>query len=76
MLGDWHPLVQQLGTTDGLICLSTASHSLQLKNVDSVRLVEEYEPFHGRAGVNGSVNRLYADLHVDGSVPSEIVIGG
>src|SRR5437867_110017 len=24
LLGDWHPLVQQLGSTDGLIALSTA----------------------------------------------------
>ena len=53
-----------------------ASRITELKNVDSVRLVEEYEPFHGRASESGSVNRLYADLHVDGSVPSEIVIGG
>lgn len=36
LLGDWHPLVQQLGTTDGLIALSTASHSLQLSHVSSV----------------------------------------
>ena len=42
MLGDWHPLVQQLGTTDGLICLSTASHSLQLKNVDSVESLAQF----------------------------------
>ena len=36
MLGDWHPLVDQLGSAEGLISLSTASHSLQLRNVDSV----------------------------------------
>jgi urease accessory protein UreF len=36
-LGEWHPLVQQLGSTEGLIALSTASHSLQLTNVDSVQ---------------------------------------
>ena len=36
LLGDWHPLVQQLGSADGLVTLSTASHSLQLKSVDSV----------------------------------------
>ena len=36
LLGDWHPLVQQLGVTDGLVSLSTASHSLQLKHVESV----------------------------------------
>ena len=53
-----------------------ASHITELKTSDRVPLVQEYEPFHGRAGVSGSINRLYADLHVDGSVPSEIVIGG
>ncbi len=37
LLGDWHPLVQQLGSAEGLITLSTASHSLQLSNVDSVQ---------------------------------------
>ena len=36
MLGDWHPLVQQLGSADGLISLSTASHSLRLSNVESI----------------------------------------
>ena len=36
MLGDWHPLADQLGSTEGLVALSTASHSLHLKNVDSV----------------------------------------
>ena len=53
-----------------------ASRITELKDSIGVRLVQEYEPFHGRAGVSGSVNRLYADLHVDGNVPSEIVIGG
>ena len=36
LLGDWHPLLQQLGSAEGLVTLSTASHSLQLNNVDSV----------------------------------------
>jgi prepilin-type N-terminal cleavage/methylation domain-containing protein len=53
-----------------------ASRITELKNSDGVRLMQEYEPFHGRAGVSGSMNRLYADLHVDGTVPSEVVIGG
>jgi prepilin-type N-terminal cleavage/methylation domain-containing protein len=53
-----------------------ASRITELKNADGVRLVQEYEPFHGRAGAGGSVNRLYADLHVDGDVPSDVVIGG
>ncbi len=47
MLGDWHPLVQQLGSAEGLVALSTASHSLQLSNVDSVpsllRFLESYQ---------------------------------
>jgi prepilin-type N-terminal cleavage/methylation domain-containing protein len=51
-----------------------ASRITELKN--SVLLVQEYEPFHGPAGASGSMNRLYADLHVDGSVPSDLVIGG
>jgi prepilin-type N-terminal cleavage/methylation domain-containing protein len=53
-----------------------ASRITELKDSDRVLLLQEYEPFHGRAGVSGSMNRLYADLHVDGSVPSEVVIGG
>lgn len=53
-----------------------ASHITELKNSDGVLLVQEYEPFHGRAGESGSMNRLYADLHVDGSVQSIVVIGG
>lgn len=53
-----------------------ASRITELRDGDRVRLVQEYEPFHGRAGASGSMNRLYADLHTDGTVPSEIVIGG
>ena len=53
-----------------------ASRITELKNSDTVPLVQEYEPFHGRAGESGSMNRLYADLHVDGGVHSVIVIGG
>ena len=53
-----------------------ASHITELKNGDTVPLVQEYEPFHGRAGVSGSLNRLYADLHVDGDIHSVIIIGG
>jgi prepilin-type N-terminal cleavage/methylation domain-containing protein len=53
-----------------------ASRITELTNSNGVRFVQDYEPFHGRSGASGSVNRLYADLHVDGDVPSEIVIGG
>jgi prepilin-type N-terminal cleavage/methylation domain-containing protein len=53
-----------------------ASRVTDLKNADAVPLVQEYEPFHGHAGMSGSMNRLYLDLHVDGSVQSRVVIGG
>ena len=53
-----------------------ASRITELRGADGVRLLQEYEPFHGRPGSDGSMNRLYGDLHVDSSVPSEIVIGG
>jgi len=53
-----------------------ASRITELKNTAAVRLVQEYEPFHGHAGSDGATNRLYADLHVDGDVQSELVIGG
>ena len=53
-----------------------ASRITELKDGAGVRLVQDYEPFHGHAGAGGSVNRLYADGHVDGDVPSEMVIGG
>jgi prepilin-type N-terminal cleavage/methylation domain-containing protein/prepilin-type processing-associated H-X9-DG protein len=53
-----------------------ASRITELKDTGRVRLVQDYEPFHGRAGASSSVNRLYADGHVDGDVPSEVVIGG
>jgi len=47
LLGDWHPLVQQLGSTEGLVAFSTASHSLRLNSVDSVpgllRFLEAYQ---------------------------------
>ena len=47
LLGDWHPLVQQLGSTEGLVSLSTASHALRLKNITStetlLRFLEAYQ---------------------------------
>jgi urease accessory protein UreF len=47
LLGDWHPLVQQLGSTEGLVTLSTASHWLRLKKVDNLdtlqRFLEAYQ---------------------------------
>ena len=53
-----------------------ASRITELRDGGSVTLVQEYEPFHGRAGASGSMNRVYADLHVDSGAPSEMVIGG
>ena len=53
-----------------------ASRITEVKNADGIRLVQEYEPFHGRVGESGSMNRLYADLHVDGTGESEVLIGG
>jgi prepilin-type N-terminal cleavage/methylation domain-containing protein len=52
-----------------------ASRVTELKNADGLTLVQEYEPFHGRAGASGSMNRLYADLHVEGG-ESPVLIGG
>ena len=47
LLGDWHPLVQQLGSTEGLVSFSTASQSLQLKHITStdtlLRFLEAYQ---------------------------------
>lgn len=47
LLGDWHPLVQQLGSTEGLVSLSTASHSLRLKNITTpatlLQFLEAYQ---------------------------------
>ena len=52
-----------------------ASRETELKNGDGITLVQEYEPFHGRAGASCSMNRLYADLHVEGG-ESPVIIGG
>ena len=40
-LGDWHPLAEQLGSTDGLVTLGSVSASLRLApvhNLASLRL--------------------------------------
>jgi urease accessory protein UreF len=42
LLGDWHPLVQQLGSSEGLVTLSTASHSLRLNNVTDIRSLRQF----------------------------------
>ena len=47
LLGDWHPLVQQLGSTEGLVSLSTACHSVRLKNITTpatlLQFLEAYQ---------------------------------
>ena len=53
------------------------AHITDLKAGDRIPLVEEYEPFHGAAGAAGSINRLFADLHVDdGGQDGIVIIGG
>lgn len=42
LLGDWHPLVQQLGSTEGLVSFSTVSHSLQLNHVTDIRSLRQF----------------------------------
>lgn len=42
LLGDWHPLVRQLGSTEGLVTLSTASHWLRLKRVDNLSTLQRF----------------------------------
>lgn len=41
-LGDLHPLAQQLESTEGLVLLSTASHWLKLRNIESVPSLVEF----------------------------------
>jgi urease accessory protein UreF len=41
-LGDWHPLAEQLGSTDGLITLGSLSATLRLAPVDSVPLLRDF----------------------------------
>jgi urease accessory protein UreF len=36
-LGDWHPLVEQLGSTNGLVALSEVSVSVQVKPVEDLK---------------------------------------
>ncbi len=41
-LGDFHPLVEQLGLVDGLVTLGTVSASLQIKPVENFRTLREF----------------------------------
>jgi len=42
LLGDWHPLVQQLGSSEGLVSLSTVSHSFQLNHVTDLTSLRHF----------------------------------
>ena len=41
-LGDLHPLVEQLGSVDGLLTLGTVSASLQIKPVENFRTLRDF----------------------------------
>ena len=41
-LGDFHPLVEQLGLVDGLVTLGTVSASLQIKPVEDFKTLREF----------------------------------
>jgi urease accessory protein UreF len=41
-LGDWHPLAEQLGSTDGLVSLASVSSLLQLPPVRDTRSLEKF----------------------------------
>ena len=41
-LGDFHPLVEQLGSVDGLVTLGTVSASLQIKPVENFRTLRDF----------------------------------
>jgi urease accessory protein len=41
-LGDFHPLVEQLGLVDGLVTLETVSASLQIKRVEDFKTLQEF----------------------------------
>jgi urease accessory protein UreF len=41
-LGDWHPLAEQLGSTDGLVTLGSVSALLRLNPVHDVRSLKDF----------------------------------
>jgi urease accessory protein UreF len=42
MLGDWHPLVDQLGSAQGLVTLGTVSQLLQLRRVQDFSTLRDF----------------------------------
>ena len=48
-LGDWHPLAEQLGSTDGLVTLSSVSASLRLVPVHDLSSLRHFlQNYHSR----------------------------
>lgn len=41
-LGDWHPLAEQLGSTDGLVALSSATSLLSIPSVRNVETLNQF----------------------------------
>ncbi|MFM1767907.1 MAG: hypothetical protein RJA22_436 [Verrucomicrobiota bacterium] len=87
LLGDWHPLVEQLGSSEGLVSLSTASHALRLKNITStatlLQFLEAYQaqvliPFElpaiQRAFRHASRNEARELVEFDGEVGRELAL--
>ena len=49
LLGDFHPLVEQLGSVDGLLSLNGASASLQIRHIESLPALREFlQNYHAR----------------------------
>src|SRR3954470_4238208 len=49
LLGDLHPLVEQLGSVEGLVTLAGASESLQVGQIDNLAALREFlKNYHTR----------------------------
>jgi urease accessory protein UreF len=49
LLGDLHPLVEQLGSVEGLVTLAGASESLQVRQIDSLPALRDFlKNYHAR----------------------------
>jgi urease accessory protein UreF len=49
LLGDLHPLVEQLGSVEGLVTLAGASESLQVRQIDSLSALRDFlKNYHAR----------------------------
>jgi urease accessory protein UreF len=87
LLGEWHPLLQQLGSTEGLVTLNSVADALRLPRIESipglVRFLEGYRdqvllpldlPIIYRAFGHASRNELRELLALDQSVGNEILL--